>query len=144
MRGRLALIAVLCGVAGAGAIVATAAPEANGLPAYTDGYRTWTKLNRKPIVSGGPHDGVKNVYASRARSGKTYPNGAVIVKSIAEPGATGLPRDVAIMRKVNGSWRWIEYRRSGSRYGVLAKGSLCTSCHMQAKANDWVFTRSSG
>jgi hypothetical protein len=24
---------------------------------------------------------------------------------------------------------------------VLAKGSLCSSCHMQARANDWVFTK---
>ena len=40
-----------------------------------------------------------------------------------------------------GKWQWIEYERSGSRYTVLAKGQLCVSCHMQAKSNDWVFTR---
>jgi hypothetical protein len=141
MRGRLALAGVLCGLAGAGAIVASAAPQANGLPASTDGYASWPKINRKPVVSGGAHDGVKNVFRSKARAGKTYPNGTVIVKSIAEPGAKGLPRDVAVMRKVSGKWQWVEYRRSGATYGVLAKGALCSGCHMQAKANDWVFTK---
>ena len=46
------------------------------------------------------------------------------------------------MRKVRGTWQWVEYEVIGSSsYGVLAKGSLCVSCHMQARANDWVFTR---
>ena len=38
-------------------------------------------------------------------------------------------------------FRSVEYDLQGARYGVLAKGSLCTSCHMQARANDWVFTK---
>lgn len=142
MRGLLAVVALAAGLAGAGAIVALAAPSANGLPAYTDGYARWTKVNRKPIVSAGAHSGVKNVYSSRPRAGKLYPNGTVIVKSIAEPGRRGLPKQVAVMRKVRGTWQWIEYEiASGTRYGVLARGSLCSSCHMQAKANDWVFTK---
>ena len=29
----------------------------------------------------------------------------------------------------------------GGRYEVLAGGSLCTQCHMPARANDWVFTK---
>ena len=44
------------------------------------------------------------------------------------------------MRKVRGRWQWVEYT-ARERYGVLARGSLCTSCHMQARANDWVFTK---
>jgi hypothetical protein len=67
----------------------------------------------------------------------------VIVKSIAEPGAAGLPKQVAVMRKVAGKWQWVEYERSGATYGVLAQGGLCTSCHIGAKANDWVFTKGS-
>ena len=74
------------------AVVATATTTKNGLPAYTDGYAGWTKLNRKPVTTPGAHNGVKNVYASRARGGnKQFPNDTVIVKSIAEPGARGLP-----------------------------------------------------
>jgi hypothetical protein len=45
------------------------------------------------------------------------------------------------MRKVRGRWQWVEYQLDGARYGVLAQGSICTSCHMQARANDWVFTK---
>ncbi len=63
------------------------------------------------------------------------------MKSIAEPGAKGLAAQVAVMRKVQGRWQWVEYTLDGGRYGVLAQGSLCSSCHMQARANDWVFTK---
>jgi hypothetical protein len=45
------------------------------------------------------------------------------------------------MRKVNGRWQWVEYDLEGGRYAVLARGALCSGCHMQARANDWVFTR---
>jgi hypothetical protein len=128
-------------VAGAIAVVAGAQTAANGLPAYTDGYVKWTKLNRKPSTKPGAHSGIKNIYASRKRVGKLFPNGTVIVKSIAEPGAKGLPGQVAVMRKVKGSWQWVEYELADSRYGVLAKGQVCTGCHVQAKSNDWVFTR---
>jgi hypothetical protein len=115
---------------------------ANGLPRYTDGYAKWKKLNRRPITTPGAHNGVKNVYASRPRgAGKRFPNGTVVVKSIAEPGAKGLAKQVAVMRKVAGRWQWIEYELAGSSYGMLAKGALCSSCHMQAKTNDWVFTK---
>ena len=85
---------------------------------------------------------MKNVYASRPRgANRRFPNGTVIVKTIAEPGARGPAGQVAVMRKVAGRWQWVEYTRAGSRYGVLAQGALCGSCHMQAKANDWVFTK---
>ena len=123
------------------AVVATAQTTANGLPAYTDGYASWSKLNRRPVTTPGAHNGIKNVYTSRARAvNKRFPNGTVIVKSIAEPGAKGLANQVAVMRKARGTWQWVEYELTGGRYGVLARGALCSSCHMQARANDWVFT----
>ena len=142
MRLVVAVCAVTLALVAAIAVVATAAPTKNGLPSYTDGYATWPKLNRKPVTTPGAHNGVKNVYASKPRSAdRKFPNGAVIVKSIATPGAKGLPAQVAVMRKVRGSWQWVEYDLAGGRYGVLAKGQLCISCHMQARANDWVFTK---
>ncbi len=141
MRGRAAVAIVVLGVLGAGSVVALAQTSAKGLPKYTNGYVKWTKLNRKPVKTPGAHTGIKNVYASKKKKGKRYPNGTVIVKSIAQPGKKGLPFQVAVMRKVKGKWRWIEYERSGARYRVLAKGQLCVSCHMDAKANDWVFTK---
>ena len=142
MRTRIAALILAAGLFGALAIVAFAAPQANGLPAYTNGYAKWKKINKKPITAPGAHNGVKNVYASKRKVGKRYPNGTVIVKSIAEPRTKGIPKQVAVMRKVRGKWQWVEYEITrGTRYGVLARGALCSSCHMQAKANDWVFTK---
>jgi hypothetical protein len=142
MRATVAAVAVVLSLAGAASVVALAASTKDGLPAYTDGYAGWQKLNRRPITTPGAHNGVKNVYASRPRaSNRLFPNGTVIVKSIAAPGAKGRPKQVAVMRKVRGRWQWVEYQLGGARYGVLAQGSLCTSCHMQARANDWVFTK---
>lgn len=142
MRSVVALVAVVLAVAAGLSVVATAATK-NGLPAYTNGYAKWRKLNKRPITTPGAHNGIKNVYASRPRAkSKKFPNGTVIVKSIAEPGAKGLAKQVAVMRKVKGRWQWVEYElASPKRYGVLAKGALCSSCHMQARANDWVFTK---
>lgn len=129
------------GALGATAVVATAQTSANGLPKYTDGYAKWTKLNKKPLTKPGAHTGIKNVFASRKRgANKKFPNGTVVVKSIAVKGATGLPKQVAVMRKVAGAWQYVEYELSGSTYGVLAKGAMCQGCHMKAKATDYVFT----
>jgi hypothetical protein len=74
--------------------------------------------------------------------GGRYPNGTVIVKTVAQSGdRPSLPNQVAVMRKANGRWRYVEYVLSGSRYTVLAQGQLCQSCHTQARANDYVFTK---
>ena len=141
MRSVVAALVVAAGLVAAGSVVALAAAERNGLPAYTDGYARWPKLNRKPVTTPGAHTGVKNVYASKPRRANgLFPNGTVIVKSVAQPGARGPAAQVAVMRKVRGRWRWVEYTRDGGRYEVLARGSICTSCHMQARRNDWVFT----
>ena len=82
------------------------------------------------------------MYASKPKIGSKYPNGTVVVKSVSRPGdKAALPSQVAVMRKVAGTWRYVEYGRSGSRYSVIGQGSFCQSCHAQARANDYVFTR---
>ena len=132
-------------LAAAVGVVALASSSANGLPSYTNGYAKWPRINEKPFTSTGPlssaHRGVKNVYASKRKIRKRYPNGTVVVKTIQPAGRKGLPSQVAVMRKVNGRWRYVEYELSGNRYGVLAQGQLCQNCHMAARANDYVFTR---
>ena len=141
VRALVATVAVVVAAAGL-TVAATATTTKNGLPAYTDGYATWQKLNRRPLTAPGAHNGIKNVFASKPRAAnRRFPNGTVIVKSIAQPGAKGLVGQVAVMRKVQGRWQWVEYTLAGGRYEVLARGSLCTACHMQARANDWVFTK---
>jgi hypothetical protein len=144
---RLRILAIVGAVAlaSAVAVVAVAGSSANGLPSYTNGYAKWPRLNKKPFTSTGPlsgaHTGVKNVYASKRKLGKRYPNGTVVVKTIQPAGRKGKPYQVAVMRKLNGKWRYVEYQLSGARYTVLAQGQLCQSCHMAARANDYVFTR---
>lgn len=142
MRAKVTAIVLALGLAGAIAVVAAAQTAANGLPAYTKGYAKWPKLNRKPLTAPGAHTGVKNVYASKKRGAKgVFPNGAVVVKTIVKPG-TGYVGQVAVMRKLRGKWRYIEWDRSSAkgRYTVLARGQLCQSCHMQARKTDYVFT----
>lgn len=141
MRTRITAIALVAGLAGALAVAAVAQVTANGLPAYTDGYATWAKLNAKPVTAPGAHTGLKNVYASRKRSGRAFPNGTVVVKTIVKPG-TSYVGQVAVMRKLAGTWRYVEYDRPSAkgRFAPFAQGQLCQSCHLQAKKTDYVFT----
>jgi len=143
VRRRIIAVVVLVAVAASTVVVAMASTTAAGLPAYTDGYQKWPKINKKPFTKCGPpcaHGGIKNVYASKRKVGSKYPNGTVVVKSIAQAGQKGMPNQVAVMRKVAGRWKYIEYELSGSRYSVIGQGQFCASCHAQAKANDYVFT----
>lgn len=145
MRAKLVAIVAVVALASAAVVVAAASTSANGLPSYTNGYQKWPKLNKKPFTKCGPpcaHGGVKNVYASKRKVGSKYPNGTVIVKTIVKPGTKYIGQ-FAVMRKVSGKWKFVEYERSSAtaRYTVLAQGQLCLSCHVQAKSNDYVFTK---
>jgi hypothetical protein len=144
MRRIVAAVVVLATASALG-VVALASTSATGLPSYTNGYAKWPRINKKPFTSTGPlssaHVGVKNVYASKRKTGGKYPNGTVIVKAIQRAGRKGIPGQVAVMRKVDGRWRYVEYELSGSRYTILAQGQLCQNCHMAARANDFVFTK---
>ena len=138
-------IVALAATASALGVVALASSSANGLPAYTNGYAKWPRINAKPFTRCGPpcaHSGVKNVYASKQKRGNRYPNGTVVVKSVAHAGdKPSLPSQVAVMRKMNGRWRFVEYALSGGRYSVLGRGAFCQSCHARGRANDFVFTK---
>jgi hypothetical protein len=145
MRAKLLVCVGMIALTASVVVVAAAKTTANGLPSYTNGYSKWPKLNAKPFSRCGPpcaHSGVKNVYASKRKVGSKYPNGTVIVKSIREAGARYVGQ-VAVMRKLNGRWRFVEYSRSSAsgRFSVLAQGQLCVSCHVRAKSNDYVFTK---
>jgi hypothetical protein len=121
-----------------------------GLPGYTDGYRGWTKINRKPIPprAADPHHSVKNVYTSKAKRGARYPYGTVIVKEGLQPRKKWV-RLVAVMRKVRGAsprnndWVMREWTRSSpsGRFTEIASGAVCYSCHVGARKNDYVFTK---
>ena len=141
-----ALIVVAAALLAAG--VAGAQARKDGLPAYVTGYAAWPKVNKAPIRGGSPaHQGVKNVYASKRKVGRRYPVGTIVVKTASPPGKRWLSL-VATMRRVkgnaNGGWRWEEFTRSSATARFAKVGfpeSGCAACHMQAKANDYVFTR---
>ncbi|MBA2297220.1 MAG: cytochrome P460 family protein [Actinobacteria bacterium] len=141
-----ACLAAILALAVAGS--AGARPDANGIPTYVDGYAKWPKLNAKPIRGGSAaHQGTKNVYVSKRKTGARYPLGAIVVKTASPPGKQWLSL-VATMRKIrgsaNGGWRWEEFTRSSQTARFTKIGfpeSGCAACHAQAKSNDYVFTR---
>ncbi len=126
-------------------------PEAPpGVPSFVAGYRGWTKLNQAPIPprDADPHNGTKNVYASKERlANGRFPAGTIVVKDANRPGRdfTGL---IAIMRKQPGAdpahrdWVFVEYTREArnERFQEIASGAVCWSCHMGALDTDYVFT----
>ncbi len=126
-------------------------PEAPpGAPGSIAGYRSWTKLNDAPIPprEADPHNGTKNVYASKRRLGNGhFPAGTIVVKEATRPGADFIGL-IAIMRKERGAdpahrdWVFVEYTRdaAGARFQEIASGAVCWSCHMGALGSDYVFT----
>jgi Cytochrome P460 len=151
---RAVLIAAAAGLLVVGATVAqggSAAGPLPGLPSYTAGYKSWTKLNRRPLPrrAADPHDGTKNVYASKLppRGSSRYPVGTVIVKEAFRSGQRA-PYLIAVMRKVRGvrannGWVMIEWTRrsAGSRFSEQARGQVCYGCHVGARRTDYVFTK---
>ena len=147
---RRILFALVAAAALVGVASLASAKPLPGLPAYTDGYRSWTKINRKPIPprAADPHHSVKNVYASKRKTGARYPYGTVIVKEGLQPGKKWI-RLMAVMRKVRGAsprnndWQMREWTRSSptARFTEIASGAVCYSCHVGAKRNDYVFTK---
>ncbi len=129
-----------------GGIVAPALP---GLPPEFASHTGWQRLNAKPIPprDADPHRSTKNVYASDERIGGLFPDGTMIVKEGVRPGAdfVGL---IATMRKEVGAnpdhhdWVFVEWTRASpdEPFRKLAAGAVCTSCHMRARASDYVFT----
>ncbi len=122
--------------------------SANGIPAYVNGYAKWPRLNRVPIRGGSPaHQGTKNIYTSKRKTGVNYPLGTIVVKTATPAGKKWLSL-VATMRKIkgttNGGWRWEEFTRSSSTARFSKVGfpeSGCAACHSQVASNDFVFTR---
>lgn len=146
VRSIAALFAVVA-VAAMGFSFAAGLP---GIPAVFQPYRSWSKVNAKPIrpTPTTAHPGFKNVYASKRAVRGRYPYGTILVKEGFAPGRKYVNL-IAAMRKIrgvdpkHGDWRWIEYTRSapGERFTELARDGVCWGCHTLAKKTDWVFTR---
>jgi Cytochrome P460 len=126
-------------------------PEAPpGAPRLVAGYRDWVKLNDEPIPprEADPHNGTKNVYASKERrpNGR-FPAGTIVVKEASRPGKDFIGL-IATMRKEPGAdpahenWVFVEYARESrnQRFQEIGRGAVCWSCHIGALESDYVFT----
>jgi len=128
-----------------------------GLPKYTAGYETWTKLNAEPIppTESDPHLGTKDVFVSREadRTGGMllYPHGTIVVKQGFRPDRDFIGL-IAIMRKEQGAdpehgdWVFVEYAREAADepFRELASGAVCWSCHMGAADTGFVWGHPTG
>ena len=121
-----------------------------GVPGFVAGYRDWGKLNDAPIPprDSDPHNGTKDVFASRERlANGRFPVGTIVVKEAARPGADFIGL-IAIMRKQRGAdpehndWVFVEYTRevANAAFREQAAGAVCWSCHIGARDLDYVFT----
>jgi hypothetical protein len=149
MRLTLALVAALV-LAVAGYALAAGLP---GIPKAYQPYKSWTKINKKPIPNTPTtaHPAlVKNVYASKKKAGVKYPYGTLIVKEgLTTAGGKRFVSLIAAMRKVrgidprHGGWQFTEWSRSSpnKRFTLLAEDATCWSCHALVKKRDWVYTR---
>jgi hypothetical protein len=124
-----------------------------GIPRIYQPYKSWNKVNAKPILPTPTtaHPGkFKNVYASKRKAGGRYPYGTKIVKEgITTAGGKRFVSLIATMRKVrgidpkHGDWKFIEWSRpsASSRFDEVARDGVCWSCHALAKKNDWVYSK---
>ena len=73
------------------------------------------------------HSGLKNVYASKPKAGGVPERHGD--REDDRQAGTRFVGQFAVMRKVNGRWRFIEYERSSgrARYTLLAQGSCATT-----------------
>ena len=148
MIRRAVVVGCCAALLGAGIAVAAGLP---GIPKAFQPYKSWHKVNAKPIPNkGGPHPGVKNVYASKRKVGGKYPFGTLIVKEgFTTVGGKRFVTLIATMRKqrgldpAHGNWKFIEWTRSSpnARFAEIARDATCWGCHSLAKKSDWVYTK---
>lgn len=96
-----------------------------------------------------PHPGRKNVYACNVQLAdlengrRPFADGTIIVKESTKENAD-YPWLIATARKEHGEWQWDEYTRNFADEDflhTLGPESICTDCHGQVRAADWIFTR---
>jgi hypothetical protein len=145
---RAELILSLAALAVAGFAFAAGLP---GIPKVFQPYRSWHKVNAKPIrpTATTAHPGIKNVYASKRKVKGRYPYGTLLVKEGFASGGRKFVALIATMRKIrgvdpsHGDWKYIEWTRSSpnARFTEIARDGVCWGCHVLAKKTDWVFTQ---
>lgn len=131
-------VMVLSGVCG----IAMAA-GLSGLPKNIVGFEKW-KVVAQNLDTGGPHAGENKIVFASLKAAKVWkgknplPVGSLVVKTA---GSVANPSFVAIMTKTGKGWDYAEYTPSNGKYNLIGSGASCSSCHENAKANDYLFSR---
>jgi Cytochrome P460 len=127
----------------AGILSIALAAGLSGLPKNIVGFEKW-KVVAKNLDTGGPHAGKNKIVFANAAGAKMWkgktalPVGSLVVKTA---GSVSSPSFVAIMKKTSKGWDYAEYTPSNGKYSLIGSGASCSGCHENAKANDYLFTR---
>ncbi len=117
----------------------------SGLPKNIVGFEKWNVV-AKNLDTGGPHAGEKKIVFASPKAAKGWrgknplPVGSLVVKTA---GSVASPTFVAIMTKTSKGWDYAEYTPTKGKYNLIGSGASCSGCHENAKANDYLFSRTS-
>jgi hypothetical protein len=142
-------------------LAATVAAGEENRVAYPEGYRDWTHVKSMVIQPGHAlyeqFGGIHHVYANDAalaamKSGKPYPDGAVLVFDLLEAKTEGNavvegPRKVlGVMQKdskrfaATGGWGFEAFAGDTGNRAVQDAKTGCFGCHTGRKETDFVFS----
>ncbi len=128
---------------------------------YPAGYRHWTHVKSMIIQSGHPlydsFGGIHHIYANESalhamQSGKSYPDGAVLVFDLLEANSEnqaiveGKRKVLGVMQKnakafaETGGWGFEAFKGDTQERVVSDPHNACFSCHASQKQQDYVFS----
>jgi len=129
---------------------------------YPEGYRNWVHVKSMVIQQGhslyDSFGGIHHIYANdkalkAMKSGKLYPDGAVLVFDLLEAksdnNATveGPRKIIGVMEKntkkfaETGGWGFEGFKGDSEERAVTDPKNACFSCHEPQKATDFVFSK---
>lgn len=129
---------------------------------YPEGYRNWVHVKSMVIQQGhalfGSFGGIHHIYANdkalkAMKSGKLYPDGAVLVFDLLEATSDnnavveGPRKIVGVMEKntkkfaETGGWGFEGFKGDTKERAVTDPKNACFSCHEPQKATDFVFSK---
>jgi len=128
---------------------------------YPEGYRNWVQVKSMVIQQGHSlyesFGGIHHIYANdkalkAMKSGKLYPDGAVLVFDLLEAKSDnnaiveGQRKIVGVMEKntkkfaATGGWGFEGFKGDTKERAVTDPKNACFSCHEPQKATDFVFS----
>lgn len=138
-----------------------ASPQSDGKVDYPEGYRQWTHVKSMLLQEGHPlyesFGGIHHIYANAAalkamKSGKSYPDGSVLVfdllEAVKEDNAIveGSRKVLGVMQKdsekfsATGGWGFEGFKGDTRERVVQDAATACFSCHAAQQENDYVFS----